>query len=65
MMLVQLKPHHEAFYRFVFDRLMRLNALVLCEGRVEVEVVRRIAGELRVSLQDFSDTRKAERKSKQ
>ena len=54
MMLVQLKPHHEAFYRFVFDRLMRLNALILCEGKTEVEVVKRIAEKLGVSLQDFS-----------
>ena len=53
-MLVQLKPHHEAFYRFVFDKLMRLNALILCEGKTEVEVVKKIAEKLRVSLQDFS-----------
>ena len=53
-MLVQLKPHHEAFYRFVFDKLMRLNVLILCEGKTEVEVVKKIAEKLRISLQDFS-----------
>ncbi len=53
-MLVQLKPHHEAFYRFVFDKLMRLNALILCEGKTEVEVVKKIAEKLGISLQDFS-----------
>ena len=53
-MLVQLKPHHEAFYRFVFDKLVRLNALILCEGKTEVEVVKKIAEKLRISLQDFS-----------
>ena len=53
-MLVQLKPHHEAFYRFVFDKLMRLNVLILCEGKTEVEVVKKIAEKLGISLQDFS-----------
>jgi len=53
-MFVQLKPHYEAFYRFVFNRLMKLDALILCEGRTETEVVKRIAEKLGISLREFS-----------
>jgi len=53
-MLVQLKPRHEAFYGFVFDKLTRLNALILCEGKTEAEVVKEITKKLGVLSQGFS-----------
>jgi len=39
---IQLKPHQESFYVIVFEKLAPLSAVVLCEGRSDAEVAKRI-----------------------
>jgi hypothetical protein len=39
--LLQLKPREESFYSIVFNKLPRLDIIVLCEGRTEVKVVKK------------------------
>jgi hypothetical protein len=39
---IQLKPSSESFYKIVFEKLKKLDAIVLCEGRSDVEVIKKI-----------------------
>jgi len=55
--LLQLKPREESFYEILFKKLERLDVVVLCEGRSDVEVAksvfRKLASEIestRVSM---------------
>ena len=52
-MLVQLKPHQETFYKFVMNKLRSLDAIVLCEGKMEVKVVKRIIRKLNLEIKGF------------
>jgi len=42
MPLIQLKPLKESFYIMVFDKLAKLDSIVLCEGKTEVETVKHV-----------------------
>lgn len=48
--LIQLKPLQESFYTFVFQRLRKLEAVILCEGVTEVEIVKEIVRKLGIEL---------------
>ena len=49
-MIVQLKPRSEAFSAFIFRGLKRLDAIVLCEGKTEVEVYKAVLRRLDIEL---------------
>lgn len=49
-MLIQLKPSEEVFSELVFNRLVRLDAILLCEGKTEVEVVKAIIKKLDIKI---------------
>ncbi|MHA1506470.1 MAG: DUF3226 domain-containing protein [Candidatus Asgardarchaeia archaeon] len=49
-MLVQLKPSEESFTSFVLNRLKRLDVILLCEGRTEVEIIKAVVKKLDVEV---------------
>ena len=63
MPLIQLKPLEESFYIMVFDKLAKLDSIVLCEGKTEVETVKHVVEklgfkvDLNVGLADYEGIR--------
>jgi len=49
-MLIQLKPSEESFSKLVFNKFKRLDAILLCEGKTEVEVVKAIIEKLGIDI---------------
>lgn len=50
MPIVQLKPLEESFMKIVFGKLTRLDAIILCEGKTEVETVKHIVNKLNIEV---------------
>jgi len=46
--LHQLKPLHESFYNIIFGKLRSLDAIIVCEGATEAEIVKVIAKKLKL-----------------
>jgi hypothetical protein len=40
--VLQLKPREESFYTILFEKLAKVDAIILCEGRSDVEVVKAV-----------------------
>ena len=47
-MIGQLRPARDSFYTFVFSGITRFDALILCEGRMDAEVLKELARKLDV-----------------
>ena len=45
-MIGQLKPYRDSFYTFIFSGVKRFDALLLCEGRTDAEVVEELIRKL-------------------
>jgi len=45
-LLRQLKPSKDSFYTYVFSGVKRFDALMLCEGRSDAEVVKEMMRKL-------------------
>lgn len=40
--VLQLKPREESFYTILFEKLAKVDAIILCEGRSDVEVIKAV-----------------------
>ena len=40
--MLQLKLREESFYTILFEELAKVDAIILCEGRSDVEVVKAV-----------------------
>ncbi|MCS7365130.1 MAG: hypothetical protein NDF54_06830 [archaeon GB-1867-035] len=49
-MLIQLKPREESFTTILFQRLRKLDTLLLCEGKTETKVIKAIIKKLGIQL---------------
>ena len=45
-MIRQLKPYKDSFYTFVYSGVKRFDALILCEGRTDAEVIKELIRKL-------------------
>ena len=50
MALIQLRPYEESFNAIIFKKLKKLDALLLCEGKTEVEVIKTIVKRLNIAV---------------
>jgi len=50
MPIVQLRPPEESFDEIIFGKLVKLDAIILCEGKTEVETVKQIIEKLSIEI---------------
>ncbi|MCD6514831.1 MAG: hypothetical protein J7L07_07895 [Candidatus Odinarchaeota archaeon] len=49
-MIIQLKPSDVSFTEFLFNKLKKLDIILLCEGKTDVETVKAIVDKLNIEI---------------